>query len=77
MAYDEMLPSVNIIEVLESRSNYGADLDQIIKEMYAEMLTSKGDMKAIYDEYIERWNKEGGVEYEKEATAAWKAQNNK
>lgn len=77
LAYDEMLPSVNIIEVLESRSNYGADLDQIIKEMYAAMLTSKGDMKAIYDEYIERWNKEGGLEYEKEATAAWKAQNNK
>jgi hypothetical protein len=45
--------------------------------MYAAMLTSKGDMKAIYDEYIERWNSEGGLEYEEEATAAWKEQNNK
>ena len=77
LAYDEMLPSVNIIETLESRMEYGADLDQIVKEMYAAMLTSKGDMKAIYDEYIERWNNEGGLEYEEEATAAWKAQNNK
>jgi putative aldouronate transport system substrate-binding protein len=77
LAYDEMLPSVNIVKALESRLDYGADLDQIIKEMYAAMLTSDGDMKAIYDEYIERWNSEGGLEYEEEATAAWKEQNNK
>jgi putative aldouronate transport system substrate-binding protein len=77
LAYEEMLPSVNIIETLETRADYGADLDQIIKEMYAAMLTSKDDMKAIYDEYIERWNSEGGLEYEEEATAAWKGQNNK
>lgn len=77
LAYDEMLPSVNIVKTLESRAEYGADLDQIIKEMYAAMLTSKGDMKAIYNEYIDRWDAEGGLEYEKEATAAWKEQNNK
>ena len=77
LAYDEMLPSVNIVNSLETRQDYGSDLDQIIKEMYAEMLTSNGNMQAIYDEYMERWDSEGGLEYEVEATAAWKTQNNK
>jgi putative aldouronate transport system substrate-binding protein len=77
LAYDEMLPSVNIVKPLETRLDYGSDLDQIIKEMYAAILTSDGDIQAIYDEYMERWDSEGGLEYEEEATAAWKEQNNK
>ncbi len=74
LAYDEMLPSINIVKPLQTRQDYGADLDQIIKEMYAEILTTKGDIKAVYDEYMKRWDSEGGLEYEEEATAAWKEQ---
>lgn len=75
LAYDEMLPAVNIIRSLETRQDYGADLDQIIKEMYVAIITADGDIKAIYDEYMKRWDSEGGLEYEKEATEAWKEQN--
>jgi len=70
-----MLPAVNIIKSLETRQDYGADLDQIIKEMYVAIITADGDIKAIYDEYMKRWDSEGGLEYEKEATEAWKEQN--
>ncbi len=77
LAYDEMLPSVNIIKTLETRQEYGADLDQIIKEMYVAILMADGDIQAVYDEYMERWDTEGGLEFEEEAGAAWREQNKK
>jgi putative aldouronate transport system substrate-binding protein len=66
-----------IIVTLKTREEYGADMDQIIKEMYVEMLSSDGDLKPIYDSGIARWEEAGGKEWEVEATAAWKAQEGK
>ncbi len=77
LAYDEMLPAVNIIQTLEAGTEYKADLDQIIKEMYVNILITDGDIQTIYDEYMSRWDAEGGLEFEKEATAAWKEEQNK
>ena len=63
-----------ILDVLDSRTEYGADLDQIVIECFAELIVTDGDVQAIYDEYVDRWNTEGGLEFEAEATAAYAAQ---
>lgn len=74
LAYKNGIEHVDVVKTLKSRTDYGADMDQTIKEMFVELVASDGDLKAIYDEYIKRWEEEGGKEWETEATAAWKEQ---
>lgn len=62
-------------KVLETRSEYGADLDGIVAECFAQLIVTEGDVEAEWAEYVQRWEDEGGAEYEAEATAAWAEQN--
>lgn len=63
-----------ISTVLESRSEYGSTLDEIVKECFATLIVTTGDMEAEYQEFVTRWEEEGGLEYEAEATAAYAAE---
>ncbi len=64
----------NITATLESRSEYGTTLDDIVKECFAQLIVTTGDVEAEYKEFVARWEEEGGLEYEAEATAAYAAQ---
>ncbi len=64
----------NITRTLESRVEYGTLLDDIVKECFAQLIVTTGDAQAEYEEYIDRWEQEGGLEYEAEATAAYAEQ---
>lgn len=66
--------TANVRAVLQTRIDYGADLDQIIREMYAELLSATGDVEALYADYIEQWENAGGLEWEAEVNEAWIAQ---
>jgi len=63
-----------IIATLKTTSEYGSQLEDITKEAFAQLIVTKGNLEAEYAAFVERWNEEGGLEYEKEATAAYKAQ---
>ncbi len=71
--YVKPYPEFN--NVLETRTEYGADLDGIVKECFAQLIVTDGDVEAEWAEYVQRWEEEGGTEYEAEATAAWAEQN--
>lgn len=65
-----------IIQILDTRTEYGTTLDGIVKEAFAELIVcDEAELEAKYAEYVERWNEEGGLEYEEEATAAYHAEN--
>ena len=59
---------------LETRMEYGTILDDIVKECFAQLIVTNGDVEAEYQEFIARWDEEGGLEYEAEATAAYAAE---
>ena len=62
--------------ISEVYAEYGADMDQIINEMIAELLAAdEADMQDIYDSYIAEWESVGGSDWETEVTALWNAQN--
>lgn len=64
-----------ILEASQTYIEYGADMDQIINEMFAELLTTDEDkMQAVYDRYMTEWEAVGGSEWEAEVTEQWKAQ---
>lgn len=76
LARSVMIDWVNIQEELESRNLYGADMDQVINEMPAELFTTDVDeMEDVYQEYITEWENVGGKAWEDEITAIWVAQN--
>ncbi len=54
-------------------AEYGADMDQLTKEMVAELLTSTpvDKLQEVYDEYIAEWEAIGGAEWEEEVTQQW------
>ena len=56
---------------LQTRSEYGATLDGITTECFAQLIVTDGDMESELQEFITRWEEEGGLEYEKEATQAY------
>lgn len=64
-----------ITEKSEVLLDCGADMEQVISEMIAEMLSTDKDLKTVYDEYIEEWENVGGSDWEKEATELWKNEN--
>ncbi|RCX09964.1 carbohydrate ABC transporter substrate-binding protein (CUT1 family) [Anaerobacterium chartisolvens] len=54
--------------------NYGANLKNIEKEVFCQLVSSKGDLEKEYKEAIARWESEGGKEWEKGATEAYNSQ---
>jgi len=71
------LPEATIRTPLKTRLQYGADMDKIIKEMYAQLIVTKDDVKTVYAGFIKDWEKAGGTEWEKEATEIYKKENAK
>lgn len=47
---------------------------EITREALAQLIVTTGDVEEEYNAFVERWNNEGGLEFEAEATAAWQAQ---
>ena len=58
---------------LESVAEYGSSLTAIEWEAFASLIVTNGDVNAEYQAFIDRWNTEGGLEYEAEATEWWAA----
>lgn len=63
-----------ILTAIQAEIEYKSTLDDIVKQAFAELIMTKGDLEAEYAAFVERWNNEGGLEYEAEATAAYAAQ---
>jgi putative aldouronate transport system substrate-binding protein len=77
-AWANGLPNnANVIAPLQTRIDYGADMDQVIKEMYAELLGTKENVNTVYARYIREWETAGGTAWEKEVNEAWKKQGSK
>ncbi len=63
-------------DVLQTRSDYGSDMDSVISEMYVALLQAGSDdeLQGIFDEYMKRWETEAhGAEWEKEITEWYNA----
>jgi putative aldouronate transport system substrate-binding protein len=74
-AWAEGLSNVaNVIAVLQSRIEYGGEMDQILNEMFANLIVTRDDVKRVYDRYIREWENAGGRLWEKEVNEAWIAQ---
>lgn len=63
-----------IIANLKTTSDFGPQLANITKEAFAQLIVTKGNIDNEYAAFVKRWNDEGGLAYEKEATAAYAAQ---
>lgn len=63
-----------IYTVTPAMVEYGATLDGITKEALAQLIVTAGDVDAEYAAFVERWNSEGGLEWEAQATAAYTEQ---
>ncbi|MDF2986538.1 MAG: ABC-type sugar transport system, periplasmic component [Eubacterium sp.] len=55
-------------------TNYGANLKTIEKEVFCQLVSTKGNLEEEYKKAIARWENEGGKEWEQEATAAYNSQ---
>lgn len=53
---------------------YGKNLRDIEKEIFCQLISTKGDLEKEYKEAIARWEAEGGLDWEREATEAYKSQ---
>lgn len=53
---------------------YGQNLHNIEKEVFCQLISTKGDIEKEYQAAVKRWETEGGLDWEKEATAAFKSQ---
>ena len=60
-AWDNGIDWAYITGVSEQRKENGADMDQIISEMLADLLSTKEDLQAVYDESLEDWDNVGGA----------------
>ncbi|MBQ8813085.1 MAG: extracellular solute-binding protein [Lachnospiraceae bacterium] len=74
-AYDNAIEWAYIPYVSEVYTENGADMDQAIDEMMAELFTTTGDLQEVYDRWIEEWETLGGTEWEAELTEMWKEMN--
>ncbi len=63
-----------ILTPLQADIEYKATLRDLNQQAFAELIMSKGDVEAEYQAFVERWNNEGGLDYEAEATAAYAAE---
>ena len=62
-----------LLDALEADAEYGTTLSEITSEALAQLIVTTGDVEAEYRAFVERWESEGGLEWEKEATAAYQA----
>lgn len=74
-AWDNGIDWAYLTGTSQVRIDCGADMDQVINEMIAELLSTKDDLQTVYDSYMEEWENVGGSDWEKEVTAQWKEQN--
>ena len=70
------LDYVFIPVTLDSQAEYGTTLGALQWEAFCNLIVTTGDVQAEYEEFLARWDEEGGQEYEEEATAWW-AENHK
>ena len=63
-----------IIKTLEAEREYGTTLSDIAMEAFAQLIVTTGDVDEEYQEFVARWEEEGGLEYEAEATEAYAEQ---
>ncbi len=63
-----------IIKTLKADSENGAALKEITMEAFAQLIVTTGDVDAEYAAFVARWEEEGGLDYEAEATAAYAEQ---
>lgn len=75
--YEVALDWPFLYTVLEAQTEYGADLEAIVNEAIANLVVTDGDIAAEYAEYVARWENEGGLDLEEEATAVYAAQQGK
>ena len=68
------LPWAYIFTAFDADTTYGTSLKAIEKEVFANLVTTTGDIEAEYKAGVARWESEGGSEWEKQATAAYKSQ---
>ena len=57
--------------MLEADTEYGTTLEGIVEECFAQLIVTTSDVEAEYQAFVERWETEGGLEFEAEATAAY------
>ena len=73
LAWSVGIEYADILSTSEVYVECGADMDQIINEMFAELLTTDEDkMQEVYDDYIAQWEAAGGSDWEQEVTELWK-----
>ncbi|GHT56943.1 lipoprotein LipO [Spirochaetia bacterium] len=78
LAWSEGLDNTaNVIADLKTWVEYGPEMNQIVREMYAQLLTTKEDLRTVYNRFLREWEVAGGIEWEKEVNAAWIAQGRK
>jgi len=53
----------------------GTTLNDIVKELFATLITSEGNITTQYQSYISRWEAAGGKTLEEQATAIYKSEN--
>jgi len=61
----------NIETTLPADTEYGATLEQITIECLAQLIVTDGDVEAEYAAFVERWENEGGLVWEAQATEAY------
>ena len=76
-AWSNGIDWANISTASQVYMDCGADMDQIINEMFAELLTTdEAKMQDVYNDYIKQWEDAGGSDWEKEVTELWNQQEN-
>lgn len=63
-----------ILREFEADTEYGTLLKDIEKEALATLIVTDGDVETEYAAFVERWDSEGGLEWQEQATEAYAAQ---
>ncbi len=63
-----------IYTAFDAESMYGKNLNDIEKEIFCQLITTKGNLEQEYQDGVARWEAEGGSDWEAGATEAYKSQ---
>lgn len=74
-AWENGIDWAYITSTSQVRIDCGSDMDQVISEMLADLLSTKEDLQTVYDRYMQEWEDVGGSDWEEEVTKLWKEQN--
>lgn len=74
LAMETALDYPYVVAALNADAEYKGVLEGITQEAFAGLIVTKGDVQAEYDAFIQRWENEGGLIWEEEATAAYQEQ---